>query len=182
MNLSWLPTCARPSFAMVGALAVETAREPAKKGTLLEITANRHDVTESPFTVDVRHMPVETGPVSDTRNPEDEEAGSLALPVAGEIDPDWGGGEMTVLGIAHSDSWHPAVGRNTLTFGEELTLDLGGELELASATGDKTRFAAFDGGITRKIGCGLRLHDRANEGISRGAPELMVFAGLSRRF
>lgn len=270
MNLSQLPACARLSPVLVLTLAVGTGAEPAKNGGLRELHTDRPDVTESPFTVDVGHLQLETDAASYTRNRRDGvrttewvvapfnlrygltpdvEAGifvtpfvssseqmhsgpkvttrgvgdstlrakfnfwgndgadsalgliadvklptaaaglgngkveaAVALPVAYEIGAGWEGGVMTVLEFAHTDAGRRAVWRNTVTFAKELTPTLGGYLELTSAAGDGAHAATFDFGITRKIGHDLQLDCGVNVGISRAAPDLVVFGGLSRRF
>lgn len=71
---------------------------------------------------------------------------------------------------------------NTLAYGFDLTERLGGFVELASLTGEGRHALAFDCGLTYAVHADLQLDCGVNLGLTRAAPDLVVFAGLSRRF
>ena len=75
-----------------------------------------------------------------------------------------------------------AVWVNTITFAHDIAEDLAGFLELTSAAGDGSHVATFNCGLTRKLNPMFQLDCGINVGISRSAPDLGVFAGLSRKF
>ncbi len=112
----------------------------------------------------------------------DKVEAALTLPVAFEVGAGWECGAMTSVEMALTDRGRRAVWVNTITFSRDLAKDLGGYLELTSRAGDGAHAAAFNCGLTRKLSDDLQLDCGANIGISRTAPDLGVFAGLSRRF
>jgi hypothetical protein len=89
---------------------------------------------------------------------------------------------MTAVEFVHTDRGRRAMWVNTITFAHELTTDVGGFLELTSATGEGAHVATFNFGVTRRFGPALQLDCGANVGLSRTAPDLTVFAGFSRKF
>jgi hypothetical protein len=112
----------------------------------------------------------------------DKVEGALTLPVAYEIGAGWEGASMTSVEWVHTGTRHRAVWVNTITFAHDIAEDLGGFLELTSAAGDGAHVATFNCGITRKLGANLQLDCGINLGLSRTAPDLSVFAGVSRKF
>ncbi len=109
--------------------------------------------------------------------------GALILPLAFELGGGWSGGAMTgVEWIRPAAGVNRAVWVNTLVVGRDLTETVGGFLELTSATGDGAHVATFNFGLTRSLGPDLQLDAGVNLGLSRSAPDLLLFAGLSRRF
>jgi hypothetical protein len=83
---------------------------------------------------------------------------------------------------AHTDKGRRAVWLNTITFAREIVPDLGGFIELTSVAGDGRHSATFNFGLTRSIGREIQLDCGINLGISRTAPDLALFAGLSRKY
>lgn len=71
---------------------------------------------------------------------------------------------------------------NTLTRGFGLTEKLGAFVELASTTGAGRHVLTANGGFTYAVNPDLQLDAGVNLGVTRAAPDLTVFAGLSRRF
>lgn len=109
--------------------------------------------------------------------------GALTLPIAFELGAGWGGGAMTTIGAAYTGAGrHRAIWSNTATISRDITEDLGGFLELTSETGDGPHIATFNCGLTRACGPNLQLDCGVNVGLSRSAPDLLFFAGLSRRW
>ncbi len=89
---------------------------------------------------------------------------------------------MTAVEFVHTGAARRAVWVNTITFAHDLAENLGGFLELTSAAGDGAHVATFNCGLTRRIASGVQLDCGVNLGLSRTAPDLTVFAGLSRKF
>lgn len=113
----------------------------------------------------------------------DKVDGALTLPVAFEIGAGWDGAGMTSVESVHTDSrGRRAIWVNTITAGRELVPDVGIFLELTSATGEGSHVATFNCGLTRRFGPNLQFDCGANFGITRTAPDLSLFAGVSRRF
>lgn len=253
-----------------GAAEPNRAETGASTGTLRELTTDRPDSTESPFTVDAGHLQLEMDGVSYTRNRldgvrteewtvapfnlryglnPDLEAGifvtpyvrvterprgsektrvsgigdttlrikknffgndggatafgvmadlklptaadglgndrteaALSFPVAYELAGGWAGAAMTVVEYAYTDRGRRAVWLNTITFARDILPDLGGFLELTSVAGDGRHKATFNCGLTRALGSMTQLDCGVNVGLSRTAPDLTVFAGLSRKY
>lgn len=108
---------------------------------------------------------------------------ALTLPTAFEIGRGWSGGAMTsIQAVRAGEGRHRAVWFNTVTAGHDLTADLGGFAELASTTGDGAHVLTFNCGLTRRLNDNLQLDGGINVGITRTAPDLLLFAGMSRRF
>lgn len=112
----------------------------------------------------------------------DKVEGAVTLPVAYEIGAGWEGAAMTSVEYVHTGTRRRAVWVNTITFARDLAEDLGGFLELTSAAGDGAHVATFNCGLTRKLGPMLQVDCGANIGLSRTAPDLTVFTGVSRKF
>lgn len=257
------------SVLILGA-SVVAAETKAAGSTLRELTTDRPDATESPFTVDMNHLQLELEAISYTRNRlngvrttewaaapfnlrfgltettevgifitpyleateklrtgetttwrgigdttlrakwnwqgndggplaygmfvdlklptakaglgNDEVDGAVTFPVAFELGAGWEGAAMTVVEFGLTGSDREVVWVNTITVGRELAPDLGGFLELTSAAGDGAHVATFNCGLTRRYGPQLQLDAGFNFGLSRNAPDVRVFAGLSRKF
>jgi len=71
---------------------------------------------------------------------------------------------------------------NTITVGHGLAEKLDGYVELTSEAGDGAHVAGFDVGVAYKLDANTQLDCGANIGLSRAAPDLIVFTGLSLRF
>ncbi len=113
----------------------------------------------------------------------DEVEGALTFPVAFEVGAGWQGAAMTSVGINHlGPRGYRPVWLNTITFARDLAPDLGGFVELTSSAGDGQHVATFNCGLTRALGPGTQLDVGAYIGISRTAPDLTLFAGVSRKF
>ena len=109
--------------------------------------------------------------------------GAFTLPVAFELGGGWGGGAMTAMEIVHTDSGrHRAVWFNTLTFSRDLAENLGAFVEFTSTAGEGPHVATFNCGLTRQLDPNTQLDCGVNVGITRTAPDLLFFVGLSRRF
>jgi hypothetical protein len=255
---------------MIAGLGGSSAAGAPAQGALRELTTDRPDATESPFTVDPGHVQVEMDAVSYTRNRldgvrttewvlapfnlrygltpnfeagifvvphvrvteqdrngpkqtvrgigdttlrmklnlrgndggptafglmadlklptaadglgNDRTEGALTFPIAYEIGAGWEGAAMTSIEFAHTERGRRAIWVNTITFAREIAPDLGGFLELTSAAGDGGHAATFNCGLTRPLGPLTQLDCGVNIGLSRNAPDLSVFAGISRKF
>lgn len=108
--------------------------------------------------------------------------GEIMVPVAFAPGGDWHAGIMTALTAAHDGNHYDAWWRNSATFCLEFTPEWEGVAELTSLTGADGHMATFNCAIIRKFGPDLQLDAGANFGISRSAPDVQFFAGLSRRF
>lgn len=109
--------------------------------------------------------------------------GALTLPVAFELGGGWEGGAMTLVELRHTGGGdYRAVGGNTVTVGHEIAGRLGGFVELTSAAGDGAHVATCNGGLTYRVGRDGQVDGGVNLGLSRGAPDVQVFAGMARRF
>ncbi|MEY3774083.1 MAG: hypothetical protein RLZZ129_863 [Verrucomicrobiota bacterium] len=109
--------------------------------------------------------------------------GALILPLAFALGRGWSGGAMTgVEWTRPAAGVNRAVWINTFVVGRDLTETVGGFLELTSATGDGAHVATFNFGLTLSLGPDLQLDAGVNLGLSRSTPNLLLFAGLSRRF
>jgi len=109
--------------------------------------------------------------------------GALTLPMAFELGGGWGGGAMTSLGLAYNDAdRRRAVWINTFTVGRDLRANVGGFIEVTSETGVGSHVATFNTGLTFSFNASTQFDCGVNLGISRSAPDLACFTGLSRRF
>lgn len=91
---------------------------------------------------------------------------------------------MTEVDVVRNgaDDGYTLTWLNTLAYGFGLTERLGGFVELASVTGEGRHALAFDCGLTFAVNPDLQLDCGVNLGVTRAAPDLVVFAGISRRF
>jgi hypothetical protein len=113
----------------------------------------------------------------------DRTEGQLMLPVAFDLPGGWDGGVMTAVESRHRDGGgYRAVWNNTMTLGHNLAKDLSGYAELTSSASEGTHVATADFGLAWKLDGNTQLDAGANLGLSRGADDLLVFAGISRRF
>ncbi len=112
----------------------------------------------------------------------DKVEGALTFPIAYEVGAGWDGAAMTSIEFLRTDEGRRTVWVNTITFARDLAPDLGGFLELTSAAGDGAHVATFNCGLTRRIGPTLQLDCGVNVGLTRTAPDLTLFAGVSRKF
>jgi hypothetical protein len=108
--------------------------------------------------------------------------GALLVPVAFDLGAGWDGGTTSGLAWTETGSGRRPVLINTVTVGHEIADKTGVYLEVTSAAGAGAHVATFNVGLTRKVNANLQLDCGANIGISRTAPDLTVFAGVSRRF
>ena len=112
----------------------------------------------------------------------DQVEGALTFPVAFVVGAGWEGAAMTSVEFLHTDRGRRAGWFNTITFARDLAPDLGGFIEFTSATGDGAHVATFNCGLTRRLGPGVQFDAGVYFGLSRRAPDLTIFAGLSRKF
>lgn len=112
----------------------------------------------------------------------DRTEGAVTFPIAYELGAGWEGAAMTAIEFAHTPRGRRAIWVNTMTFARDIAPELGGFLELTSATGDGGHVATFNCGLTRALDPLTQLDCGVNLGLTRNAPDLSVFAGISRKF
>jgi len=248
-----------------------TLANPVPAAQLRELTTDRPDVTESPFTVDAGHAQLEMDFANYTRDRLDSvrttewgvapfnlrlgvlnnfEAGVFAAPYIHHAEQPRGGPEQTTAGLGDvtlrgkwnfrgNDGGGTAVGLiadlklptaagglgngrvegdvalpvlleaggwevammsevdvewretrgdyrpawlNTLSLGHGLFGPFDGYVELTSFTGDGPQVMTADAGVMWLLDQNTQLDAGANVGVSRTAPDVQVFSGLSRRF
>ena len=71
---------------------------------------------------------------------------------------------------------------NTVTCAHDLTENVGAFFELTSTAGDGGHQVTVDCGVSRKLAAFTQLDGGVNIGLSRSAPDLGVFVGLSRKW
>lgn len=109
--------------------------------------------------------------------------GAVMFPFAFGLPAGWSGGAMTSAALLYSDRGrYRPVWTNTFTAGHAIAGRVRGFLELTSETGDGGHVAMFDCGLTRSLGTDAQIDGGLKIGLSRAAPDLTVFAGISRRF
>jgi hypothetical protein len=110
--------------------------------------------------------------------------GSITLPFAAEFPGGWEFGAMTAVEcvLRESGRGYHGIWVNTATLGHELTGGAAGYVELVSAAGDGAHQLTFDCGVAWQLDRNTQLDAGVNFGITRTAPDVRVFAGLSLRF
>jgi hypothetical protein len=112
----------------------------------------------------------------------DKVEGALTLPIAVKLGAGWEMGAMTTLATAYDGSRYRPVWANTVTVAHDLFEHVGAFWEITSQAGDGPHVCTFDTGIAWQINRDLQLDGGANIGVSRSAPDVTWFAGVSRRF
>lgn len=108
---------------------------------------------------------------------------ALSFPFSFEVGLGWDGAAMTVIERVYTDAGkYEAAWTNTFSVARDLGRDTGCFLELASTAGDGRHVLLFNVGATHRLGATLQLDAGLNIGISKTAPDLGAFAGVSRRF
>ena len=112
----------------------------------------------------------------------DKVEGAVTFPLAVELGAGWGMGAMTAVASVHDGSRYQAVWINTVTVAHDLFAHVGAFFELTSQAGPGPHVCTFDTGVAWQINRDLQLDAGVNLGISRSAPDLTWFVGMSRRF
>ncbi len=81
-----------------------------------------------------------------------------------------------------ADDGYTLTWLNTITHGFAVAGRLGAFVELASTTGEGRHALALNSGLTFALNPDLQLDCGVNLGLTRAAPDLAFFAGISRRF
>lgn len=91
---------------------------------------------------------------------------------------------MTEVALVRDDAdrAHVVGWLNTLTHGFGVTERLGGFVEVTSGVGTGGHALTFNVGFTYAVHRDLQLDAGINLGVSRAAPDRVLFAGMSRRF
>lgn len=114
----------------------------------------------------------------------DKTEGAVTFPFAFELPGGWEGAAMTAV------DWHRNAANtgyragwfNTFTVGHAIAGELSGFLEVTSASGDGRHVAIFNSGLTYGLNPNTQLDCGLGLGLSRTAPDVGVFAGMSVRF
>ncbi len=114
----------------------------------------------------------------------DSVEGGALLPFGMDLNADVSLGAMTGVGVVRNaaDDGYEAIWINTIALGRGLTERLGGFIELTLEVGAGKPAVGFNTGLTYTLGHNAQLDAGLNLGITRAAPDLGVFAGVSRRF
>ena len=90
---------------------------------------------------------------------------------------------MTSVEIVYADRGsHRGVWSNTITAGRDLAENTGAFVELTSSVGDGSHVATFNCGLTHSLHRDLQLDAGVNLGLTSAATDLVLFAGMARRF
>jgi hypothetical protein len=109
--------------------------------------------------------------------------GAVTLPVAFELGQELSLGAMTSAELVYTDEdRYRRAWSNTVTLARDLTKNAGAFVELTSSTGVGRHVATFDCGLTYALDRSTQLDAGVNLGLSRTAPDMVFFAGLSKRF
>lgn len=110
--------------------------------------------------------------------------GGLIAAFAGDLAPGWSYGAMTEVDVVRNerDDGYEPVWVNTFTVGHDLTERLGLFTELALEVGPGPGALSFNAGVTYALGPDQQVDAGFNRGLTRAAPDLVLFVGFSRRF
>lgn len=122
---------------------------------------------------------------SDLRNGKTE--GGLIVPLAIELRDGWGMAVMTEIDFVRNaaNTGYDREWVNSVTVARDLTEKLGGYLEFFSVTGSAPGFkwqGQIDLGFTYAVSDNLQLDWGCNFGVTKSAPDLNPFVGLSWRY
>lgn len=113
--------------------------------------------------------------------------GGIILPLAVSLPDGWGLGLMTEIdwvANATGDELHTEW-VNTITFSHDLTARLGGYVEFVAVISDETGsdgIGQFDLGLTYAVSDDIQLDGGCNIGVTRAAPDVQPFLGLTLRY
>ncbi|MBI3886919.1 MAG: transporter [Opitutae bacterium] len=109
--------------------------------------------------------------------------GGVIVPLAFGLGA-WTLGAMTEVDCVRdaAETGYAAVWINTVTVGHGLTERLAGFAELASGAGDGGHAFGFNCGLTYAVSADLQLDCGANFGLSRAAPDRVLFVGITSRY
>jgi hypothetical protein len=129
-------------------------------------------------------MPFVKWPTAQHRLGNDRVEGGLIVPLAVALPAGWDMGLMTEFDFVRNvtDTGYRTDWANTITFGHDITENLGGYVEFTYTMVQGRDLATFDCGLTYGIGKHVQIDAGANFGLNRVTEDLTVFAGLSFRF
>ncbi len=109
--------------------------------------------------------------------------GGLILPVSLSFGV-WSVSAMTEIEWVRNsaDNGYAAAWTNSVSIGRELSSKLAAFAELASTAGEGGHVFGFNCGLTYAVHADLQLDCGANFGLSRAAPDLAVFGGVTVRY
>lgn len=165
-----------------GAGTTATATGFGDVTTRLKINCWGNDGGPTAFAV----MPFVKWPLSASGLRNGDTEGGLIFILGYELPAGWGSAVMTECDFV-SDG---AGGRdtewlNSITFSRDLTSRLAFYVEFVAVTGTAPGFkwqGQVDGGFTYALGRGAQLDVGCNFGVTRSAPDLQPFLGVSRKF
>lgn len=110
--------------------------------------------------------------------------GGILFPYAGKLSEDTSFGTMVELDVVRNsgDDGYDLIAVGTMTVGRDLTGAMGGFVELALETGVGKPSLGFNTGLTLAVNDNCQLDAGLSVGITRAAPDLGVFFGISQRF
>lgn len=110
--------------------------------------------------------------------------GGVIVPFAAELPAGWGFGAMTEVDLVRNDAddGYDTLWLNTATVGHDLTEQLAGFLELTLETGAGKPATTFNTGLTYAVTADVQLDCGAGFGLTRAAPDLVLFVGCTTRF
>ena len=117
----------------------------------------------------------------------DRVEGGLILPYAAALPGGWGLGLMTEFDVIADDAPEGVHFEwvNSITFSRDLTARLGGYVEfyaVISAENQVPWTGQLDAGVTYAMSANVQLDAGCNIGVTRSAPDLQPFLGLSVRY
>jgi hypothetical protein len=113
--------------------------------------------------------------------------GGIIVPLAVSLPGGWGLGLMTEIDwmADGTDRTRRAAWINSITFSRDLTARLGGYVEFFSSVSNERGapwVGQFDVGLTYALSANTQLDAGCNFGLTRAAPDLQPFLGLSVRY
>jgi hypothetical protein len=121
---------------------------------------------------------------SDVRNGKTE--GGVIFILGYELPAGWGSAVMTEVDfISDGLGGHDSEFVNSITFGRDITENIGGYIEFFTVTGNAPGFkwqGQLDIGFTYAVSDNIQLDWGCNFGVTKSAPDYQPFVGFSQRF
>ena len=121
---------------------------------------------------------------SDVRNGKTE--GGVIVPFSMELPAGWGLGAMTEIDfVSDGTGGYETEFVNSITFARDFTERLGGYVEFFAVTSRAPGFkwrGQFDVGLTYALDANTQFDFGCNFGVTKSAPDIQPFVGISRRY
>jgi hypothetical protein len=131
-------------------------------------------------------MPFVKWPLSASSVRNGETEGGVIIPFGMELPAGWGMGAMTEVDfVSDGTGGYETEWVNSITFARDLTAKLGGYVEFFAVTSRAPGFkwqGQFDVGFTYALDGDTQLDFGCNFGVTKSAPDVQPFAGISKRF